>query len=201
MQGSGISSRLYLNRSSNESDFIKSREQTSHVRACKSQTRPPRAQACMQILENRAMPLTEQFSHHDSSRTKSLFLHLFFCTNQCGKKPQRVLTYIKHNYSLAQFENTFHLCWQWLLYKDRDISQPEILRELLSSPDAGFSAAQVGEILTAATTEKKWKEELTAKTKEALERGAFGAPFFWVVKTADDGQNVVAEEPFFGSDR
>lgn len=49
-------------------------------------------------------------------------------------------------------------------------------------------------------TDKKWKEELTAKTQEALERGAFGAPFFWVVR--DDGRGkTVTEEPFFGSDR
>lgn len=58
-------------------------------------------------------------------------------------------------------------------------------------------------------TDKRWKEALTAKTQEALDRGAFGAPFFWVVKTDDtdadvdvDGQGkVVGEEPFFGSDR
>lgn len=51
-------------------------------------------------------------------------------------------------------------------------------------------------------TDKRWKEELTAKTQEALERGAFGAPFFWVVKTDTEGQGTtVEEEPFFGSDR
>lgn len=54
-------------------------------------------------------------------------------------------------------------------------------------------------------TDKRWKEVLTAKTQEALDRGAFGAPFFWVVRTDDtdvEGQGkVVGEEPFFGSDR
>lgn len=68
------------------------------------------------------------------------------------------------------------------------------------SPETGFSREQAEEILTAAMTDKKWKEELTAKTQEALERGAFGAPFFWVVR--DDGRGkTVTEEPFFGSDR
>lgn len=120
------------------------------------------------------------------------------------EQPQRALTYIKHNYPSSQFENTFGLYWQWFLYKHRDISKPDVLRELLASPEAGFSREQAEEILTAAMTDKKWKEGLTAKTQEALDRGAFGAPFFWVVKTddADDGQGkTVGEEPFFGSDR
>lgn len=60
--------------------------------------------------------------------------------------------------------------------------------------------------MTAAMTDKKWKEALTATTQEALDRGAFGAPFFWVVRTDNDadvdGQGrTVGEEPFFGSDR
>ncbi|KUL84403.1 hypothetical protein ZTR_08785 [Talaromyces verruculosus] len=120
--------------------------------------------------------------------------------------PQRALTYIKHTYPSTQFENTFGLYWQWFLYKHRDISKPDVLRELLSSPETGFSREQAEEILTAAMTDQKWKEALTAKTQEALDRGAFGAPFFWVVKTDTDinvdGQGkIVGEEPFFGSDR
>jgi 2-hydroxychromene-2-carboxylate isomerase len=49
-------------------------------------------------------------------------------------------------------------------------------------------------------TDKKWKEELTATTQEALDKGAYGAPFFWVGKTDGQGK-VVTEEAFFGSDR
>lgn len=112
-------------------------------------------------------------------------------------KPQRALTYIKHTYPTAQFENTAHLYWQWFLYKHQDISKPDILRELLASPEAGFSREQAEEILTAAMTDKKWKEELTATTQAALDKGAFGAPFFWVVKTDGHGRTV-AEEPFLG---
>lgn len=46
-----------------------------------------------------------------------------------------------------------------------------------------------------ATQSKEIKDALTAKTDEAITRGAFGAPWFWV--TNDAGQS----EPFFGSDR
>ena len=39
------------------------------------------------------------------------------------------------------------------------------------------------------------KKQLTANTEEAVRRGAYGAPWFWVQN--GDGK----EEPFFGSDR
>jgi glutathione S-transferase kappa 1 len=39
------------------------------------------------------------------------------------------------------------------------------------------------------------KDLLTATTQEALDRGAFGAPWLWV--TNEEGKS----EPFFGSDR
>ena len=44
-------------------------------------------------------------------------------------------------------------------------------------------------------TDKEWKDKLTANTKEALDQGAFGAPWMWVT----NGMGV--SEPFFGSDR
>lgn len=71
--------------------------------------------------------------------------------------------------------------------------------ELLQSPEAGFSADQVAEIMAAAN-DKKWKDELLAKTQEALDQGAFGAPWFWVVRTGEKGE-VLNECGFFGSDR
>lgn len=43
--------------------------------------------------------------------------------------------------------------------------------------------------------EQQWKDKLTVNTKEVLDQGAFGAPWFWV--TNEQGK----EEPFFGSDR
>jgi 2-hydroxychromene-2-carboxylate isomerase len=46
-----------------------------------------------------------------------------------------------------------------------------------------------------ATTTKEIKDLLSSVTKEALDKGAFGAPWFWVTN------DVGASEPFFGSDR
>lgn len=57
-----------------------------------------------------------------------------------------------------------------------------------------FSAKEVDEIMAAAET-KEWKDKLLANTQEALDKGAFGAPWFWVRNA--EGR----EEPFFGSDR
>ncbi|EED16107.1 DSBA family oxidoreductase, putative [Talaromyces stipitatus ATCC 10500] len=112
--------------------------------------------------------------------------------------PQRALTYIKHTYPLTQFEKILDLYWQWFFYQHLNISKPDVLRQLLVSPAAGFSVEQADEIVTAAM-DKKWKDALTAKTQEAIDRGAYGAPFFWVVKS--EGGKVLGEEPFFGSDR
>lgn len=44
-------------------------------------------------------------------------------------------------------------------------------------------------------TEKEWKDRLTGNTKEALDQGAFGAPWMWVTNAKG------VSEPFFGSDR
>lgn len=57
-----------------------------------------------------------------------------------------------------------------------------------------FSAKEVDEIIAAAES-KEWKDKLLSNTQEALDKGAFGAPWFWV----KNAQGV--EEPFFGSDR
>ncbi|QKX54072.1 uncharacterized protein TRUGW13939_01155 [Talaromyces rugulosus] len=113
--------------------------------------------------------------------------------------PQRAITYIKSAYPRAKFEETFNLYWQWLWYEHHDISKPDVLAKLLQSPQAGFSADQVAEIMAAAN-DKKWKDELLAKTQEALDKGAFGAPWFWVVRTGEKGE-VFDECGFFGSDR
>ncbi|KAH8701046.1 DSBA family oxidoreductase [Talaromyces proteolyticus] len=114
--------------------------------------------------------------------------------------PQRAITYIKHAYPPATFEKTFDLYWKWLFDEHHDISKPEILAELLrKTPEPGFTAQQVDEIMAAAN-DKKWKDALLAKTQEALDQGAFGAPWFYVVRTGEKGE-VVEECGFFGSDR
>lgn len=57
-----------------------------------------------------------------------------------------------------------------------------------------FSAEEVAAIINATKTPEV-KEALTRATNEALERGAYGAPWLWVTNT--QGKS----EPFFGSDR
>ncbi|KAL1963828.1 hypothetical protein VTN77DRAFT_7759 [Rasamsonia byssochlamydoides] len=111
--------------------------------------------------------------------------------------PQRSITYIKSTYP-TKFEDTFLLLWHWLFYLHRDISQPAVLTRLLTE-DAGFTAAEADAILAAAN-EKKWKDALLARTQEALDRGAFGAPWFWVVREGPGGEEEETAM-FFGSDR
>ena len=61
--------------------------------------------------------------------------------------------------------------------------------------DTGFFSEEEIETIVKASGEKEWKDLLVAKTKEVLDQGAFGAPWFWVKNDAG------REEPFFGSDR
>ena len=74
-----------------------------------------------------------------------------------------------------------------------DVSKPDILGQVLRS-NGKFDGEEVERVLEAGKS-AEIKEELNANTKEALERGAFGCPWFWV----ENGKGV--EEPFFGSDR
>lgn len=57
-----------------------------------------------------------------------------------------------------------------------------------------FSADEVKTIVQATQT-KEIKDLLRNTTQEALDRGAFGAPWIWVTNSAGKS------EPFFGSDR
>ncbi|EZF12459.1 hypothetical protein H112_06578 [Trichophyton rubrum D6] len=107
--------------------------------------------------------------------------------------PQRCATYIKQNYPRERFENTFLLYWKYMFYKNIDLSKPEGMTELLE--EANFSKGEIDRILTSAKTDEI-KKALADRTQEALDRGAFGAPWFWV-RHAETGR----EEPFFGSDR
>lgn len=102
------------------------------------------------------------------------------------------MIYIKQRYPREQFETTFLLLWEWIFYKNIDISKPEHLSELFQS--SGYSNGEVKQILAAAST-PEYKEALTANTQRALGQGAYGAPWFWVRNK--EGK----EEPFFGSDR
>jgi 2-hydroxychromene-2-carboxylate isomerase len=72
-----------------------------------------------------------------------------------------------------------------------DVSKPELLAEVLGKR---FDTQQVHDILEKAKA-AEYKEALNRNTKEALDRGAFGCPWFWVRNAKGE------EEPFFGSDR
>ncbi|KAK4866957.1 hypothetical protein LT330_007698 [Penicillium expansum] len=109
-------------------------------------------------------------------------------TNQ----PQRCMIYIKSNFSREKYETTFLSLWEWMYYKGIDISKPERLAELLQSNE--YSESEAKEILAAASS-PEFKQALTANTQIALDKGAYGAPWFWVRNS--EGK----EEPFFGSDR
>lgn len=68
--------------------------------------------------------------------------------------------------------------------ENRNIGDPEVLRELVKSVGVDADAA------LAATQDDKYKTMLRKVTEDAIDRGVFGAPFFFV-----NG------EPFWGSDR
>lgn len=102
------------------------------------------------------------------------------------------MIYIKRTYPREQFETTFLSLWEWMYYKNIDISKPEHLAELLKTHN--YSDQEIKAILSASQS-PKYKEALTANTQKALDQGAYGAPWFWVKNK--EGK----EEPFFGSDR
>lgn len=73
----------------------------------------------------------------------------------------------------------------------KDVSVPNTLAEVLQSR---FSSEDVKTIMSSANS-ASFKQQLNDNTMEALDRGAFGCPWFWVRNTEG------GEEPFFGSDR
>nr|XP_036586571.1 dsba family oxidoreductase [Colletotrichum truncatum]KAF6797128.1 dsba family oxidoreductase [Colletotrichum truncatum] len=120
--------------------------------------------------------------------------------------PLRALHYIKKNYPFSTYQTT----WHWVLHcfwepPHRNITKPDVLVKVLAdapqqypAPQGAvaklFSEADVKKIMEGATSQDI-KDALKSKTQEAIDRGAFGAPWLWAVN--DQG----AAEPFFGSDR
>jgi glutathione S-transferase kappa 1 len=104
--------------------------------------------------------------------------------------PQRALCFVKEQHP-DRFVSTFLDIFEAMWKNGKDVSKPDTLAETLQSK---FSPEEVKTILSSANS-APFKQRLNENTKEALDRGAFGAPWFWV-------RNVKgAEEPFFGSDR
>lgn len=85
------------------------------------------------------------------------------------------------------FMDIFHAMWE----NGKDVSKPEVLAEVLSGH---FTDEQVKQVMDEANS-APYKQRLNDNTKEALDRGAFGCPWFSVRNSKGD------EEPFFGSDR
>jgi 2-hydroxychromene-2-carboxylate isomerase len=72
-----------------------------------------------------------------------------------------------------------------------DVSKPELLGQVLSTR---LSKDEVRVILEKANS-APYKQRLNDNTKEALDKGAFGCPWYSVRNAKGE------EEPFFGSDR
>jgi glutathione S-transferase kappa 1 len=94
----------------------------------------------------------------------------------------------KHPQYLVQvFLDLFHSMWE----NGLDVSKPELLSQVLSER---FNKTEVKDILENANSAPH-KQRLNDNTKEALDHGAFGCPWFFVRNSSG------LEEPFFGSDR
>lgn len=111
-----------------------------------------------------------------------------------AKQPNRCLHHIKRNHPRetyhAVLERFFHGFWT---PPHLNLTQVDILAAVLA--DTGRFSPEECEAIPAAAKEQEVKDMLTRSTQEALDRGAFGAPWLWV--TNEEGR----EEPIFGSDR
>jgi 2-hydroxychromene-2-carboxylate isomerase len=104
--------------------------------------------------------------------------------------PQRALGYVKEAHPQL-FTTTFIDIYEAMWQQGKDVSKPDILVETLCKR---FTKEQVQQILDSANS-PAFKQRLNDSTKAALDRGAFGCPWFWVRNARGE------EEPFFGSDR
>lgn len=108
--------------------------------------------------------------------------------------PLRTLHYIKRTYPRETFyavlEHYFKAFWT---PPNLNLTQVDVLAKVLG--DCGQFSAEECEAILVAAKSQEIKDLLLKSTGEALEKGAFGAPWLWVT----DGQG--RGEPFFGSDR
>lgn len=140
------------------------------------------------------LPAKAAYSGYDSARAKRYFGAEDVKTPDffpiVSLLPQRALCFVKEaypNFFIPTFLDIFEAMWK----NGRDVSVPDTLAETLGSR---FSPEEVRTIISSASG-APIKQRLNDNTKEALDRGAFGAPWFWVRNASG------AEEPFFGSDR
>ncbi|USP82486.1 hypothetical protein yc1106_09760 [Curvularia clavata] len=104
--------------------------------------------------------------------------------------PQRALCYVKEAHP-EHFVNIFLDIFTAMWKHQKDVSKPEILAEVLQQR---LNGDQVQDVMAKAGS-APYKQRLNDNTKEALDRGAFGCPWFFVRNSQGK------EEPFFGSDR
>ncbi|KAF2658505.1 thioredoxin-like protein [Lophiostoma macrostomum CBS 122681] len=140
------------------------------------------------------LPAKAKYSTYDSARAKRYFGAPDIKTPDffpiLSLLPQRALVFIKAQHSqlfIQTFLDIFVDMWQ----NGLDVSKPELLGQVLKRR---FSDSQIQDILRQANS-PEYKQTLNDNTKEALDRGAFGCPWYWVTNTKGE------EEPFFGSDR
>ena len=112
----------------------------------------------------------------------------------------RALHYVKANFSTLVFLSTLrHFYWAYwtppniCLLEDKNVAAT--LAKVTERPDGGKRAFSDADIKRIMDGRAQMKDALSKATGEALELGAYGAPWFNV--TNSKGQS----EPFFGSDR
>mmetsp|Transcript_19680 Transcript_19680/g.27141 ORF Transcript_19680/g.27141 Transcript_19680/m.27141 type:complete len:221 (+) Transcript_19680:69-731(+) len=82
--------------------------------------------------------------------------------------------------------------WRELYERDADMTSPEVFMKVCN--EAGISTEDAKKLIEATKTPEV-KNKLTERTKEAVERGAFGAPTIFASTPSSEPQM------FFGSDR
>lgn len=87
-------------------------------------------------------------------------------------------------YHPERFDDFLKTIFISLWVKGENLGDPQVLQEALSA--GGFNPAEITELVS----KKEVKDQLILNTDEAIKRGAFGAPTFYV-----------GEEMFFGQDR
>lgn len=141
------------------------------------------------------LPAKAKYGEYDSKRaqkyfgTEPLIAADFFPI--LSVVPQRAMLVVKDRHPREVFEQCFLDTWRYSFITHINIEKLDGLAKLLGTH---FDDAEVKEIMRLMAT-KEFKDKLTQNTKDALEQGAFGAP--WFKLTNANG----VEEPLFGSDR
>lgn len=141
-----------------------------------------------------SLPAKGDYSKYDSARAKRYFgvpniqTPSFFPI--LSLLPQRALGYVKEAYPedlVRVLLDIFYAMWE----EGKDVSKPDVLTEVLQKRFTDHEAKGILEKANSAP----YKQRLNDSTKDALDHGAFGCPWFFVRNARGE------EEPFFGSDR